>query len=112
GARVERYRRTGLDTRYCRVGGDVGRRHGQAEVGGRLGSAVVVDDVLLDDEGGGLVVVGDGAGLRLAIGDGARAVETERLRVAREIGRASCRGARFDGHGDGALDAQKGGDGR
>src|SRR5207244_3029375 len=56
--------------------------HGHGEVGGGRRAPVVVDDVLDHVEGGGLVVVGDGAGLGLTEGDGTGAVGGEARGVA------------------------------
>src|SRR5205807_5215864 len=71
----------GLRTREV-VRGVVGPPGVQGEVGGHVGSTVVVDDVLDHDQLGCLVVVGDRAVLRLAHGDGAGAVCAIGLGVA------------------------------
>src|SRR5207249_1808311 len=57
-------------------------RDAHREGGGGGRAPVVVDDVLDDDQLGRAVVVGDGAGLRLADGDRARATGREARGVA------------------------------
>src|SRR5207245_5771497 len=60
----------------------------EAEIGHMLAAAVVIDDHLVDNQMGRLVVIGDCAGLGLAVGDcprtvarGARRVSSDRQAV-------------------------------
>src|SRR5207245_301013 len=93
------------------AGLDVGPGDGESEVTGRLAAAVVVDDMLLDDVGGGLVVAGVGAGLGRAVGDGAGAVGAQALGVAADRGLVHAVGLRVALPSCAALVAGKGGAG-
>src|SRR6185437_14032138 len=79
----------------------------EGEVGRHLGPAVVVDDVLDHDQRRGLVVVGDGAGLGLAVGDRARAVDRVGPRVAGRPGLGDGVGTGVQGHGRAGLAARE-----